>query len=238
VKPKYLYLNYVLVSAILFILAVIFEYSGLDLWLEGHFYDTHNGWIFREHWLTDTVLHRGARTGVVIVGVVLLISYISSFFKENLRPYRASLLAAIVGGFGGVLIVAILKNITHIYSPWDLRQFGGTQPYLRLFDHAVLGSRVGHAFPAGHASGGFALLFVYFWAQRYWKNIAGIVGLLTLAIGLVFGLAQQMRGAHFMSHDMVALAICWTSLCVSFAWLNPEPDAQQEEIPSPALKKL
>jgi membrane-associated PAP2 superfamily phosphatase len=30
-----------------------------------------------------------------------------------------------------------------------------------------------------------------------------------LAAGLIFGLAQQLRGAHFLSHDLWALAISW-----------------------------
>ena len=31
-----------------------------------------------------------------------------------------------------------------------------------------------------------------------------------VALGLLFGVDQQLRGAHFMSHDVVAATICWT----------------------------
>jgi membrane-associated PAP2 superfamily phosphatase len=30
-----------------------------------------------------------------------------------------------------------------------------------------------------------------------------------LGLGGVFGLAQQLRGAHFLSHDVWTLMICW-----------------------------
>jgi membrane-associated PAP2 superfamily phosphatase len=30
-----------------------------------------------------------------------------------------------------------------------------------------------------------------------------------LSVGLIFGISQQLRGAHFISHDLWTLAICW-----------------------------
>jgi membrane-associated PAP2 superfamily phosphatase len=38
---------------------------------------------------------------------------------------------------------------------------------------------------------------------RRWGLFAGI------ALGLIFGLGQQLRGAHFFSHDVWTAAICW-----------------------------
>jgi membrane-associated PAP2 superfamily phosphatase len=37
--------------------------------------------------------------------------------------------------------------------------------------------------------------------------------------GLAFGLAQQWRGAHFMSHTLWSAAVCWgVALAVKSAW--------------------
>jgi len=30
-----------------------------------------------------------------------------------------------------------------------------------------------------------------------------------MALGLIYGIAQQLRGAHFLSHDLSTLAVCW-----------------------------
>ncbi len=30
-----------------------------------------------------------------------------------------------------------------------------------------------------------------------------------LVAGLIFGISQQLRGAHFLSHDLWSLTICW-----------------------------
>ncbi|MCL7421426.1 MAG: hypothetical protein M8364_11040 [Methylobacter sp.] len=37
-----------------------------------------------------------------------------------------------------------------------------------------------------------------------------------LGLGMVYGIAQQMRGAHFLTHDLFALAVCWFSSFVLF----------------------
>ncbi|QJW84804.1 hypothetical protein HK414_17725 [Ramlibacter terrae] len=67
----------------------------------------------------------------------------------------------------------------------------------------------GRCFPAGHASSGFALFGGYFaWrgvdARTAHRWLAGAG-----AGGLVLGLAQQWRGAHFMSHTLWTAVVCW-----------------------------
>jgi membrane-associated PAP2 superfamily phosphatase len=71
----------------------------------------------------------------------------------------------------------------------------------------------GGCFPAGHASTGFAFLGGYFAyrGSEPGRARAWLVGGLTA--GLVLGLTQQMRGAHFMSHTLWSGWVCW---CV--AW--------------------
>jgi len=95
--------------------------------------------------------------------------------------------------------------------PWDIARYGGQHPYLSLFEyHSEIG-RYGKCFPAGHASGGYAFLSLYFffWVVRpEWKKVGLWVGIIT---GLTFGIVQQVRGAHFISHDLWTIAVCWLS---------------------------
>jgi len=37
-----------------------------------------------------------------------------------------------------------------------------------------------------------------------------------LLLGVVFGMAQELRGAHFLSHDLWSLAVAWT--CASLLY--------------------
>src|SRR3546814_753944 len=51
------------------------------------------------------------------------------------------------------------------------------------------------------------LLFFFFGRTRpqwRWKGLAA-----GLCAGLVFGVSQQLRGAHFASHDAWTLMVCW-----------------------------
>ena len=206
------------VPCVAILLAVCLEYTGLDVWLSRHFYDSERGvWPYKTHWLTEDLLHDGGRTLVITLAIALLCLLVGSFFRPGLKPYRLDLAFVLVAGLSGPAIIGGLKALTHIYSPWDLLIFGGNQPYIRIFDHVPVHAPVGHAFPAGHASGGFAWFSVFFALRR--RSIPWYPAslLLPLLLGFVFGLAQQARGAHFLSHDLVTLATCW--MC-SVVWMR------------------
>jgi membrane-associated PAP2 superfamily phosphatase len=68
----------------------------------------------------------------------------------------------------------------------------------------------GHCFPAGHASSGFAFVGGFFAFRKTDPGIARKWLLAALLAGLVLGIAQQLRGAHFMSHTLWTGFICWT----------------------------
>lgn len=193
------------------------ESSSLDLTISEHFYNaTLHQWLYKDAWLTQTVLHKGGQAFSKLMGAVVLLFLLFSLpAKSPLHQYRKPLLFLFVAAISGPIIIAILKSNTHVYCPWDLTFFGGDKPYIRLFDVVPIGLKVGHCFPAGHAGGGFTFLSLYFFLMAVkpkYKNIGLLIGLL---LGLVYGIDQQLRGAHFLSHDVFALAVCWF---VSLFW--------------------
>lgn len=68
----------------------------------------------------------------------------------------------------------------------------------------------GGCFSAGHASAGFAFIGGFFAFRQVLPPTAGrwLVG--AMAAGLTFGLAQQVRGAHYMGHTLWNAWLCWT----------------------------
>jgi len=151
-----------------------------------------------------------------------LLSFIVINLKKELTQYRKIFLYFFLASAASPVLVGIGKHMIHICSPWDLQLFDGAHPYIGLFDHVPADAPVGNAFPAGHACGGYCFLSLYFVFLKYSSSYR-IYGLIfSLGLGLAFGVAQQMRGAHFPSHDMATLFICWyTSLAVYFL-LYPE----------------
>ena len=88
--------------------------------------------------------------------------------------------------------------------------FGGMAPYVSHWDLGQRDGGGGHCFPAGHASTGFAFMAAYF-GLRQSDSPRALVWLgLALVVGFVLGFAQQVRGAHFMSHTFWTAWLCWT----------------------------
>lgn len=196
-------------------MALLSQYSGLDIWLAQQFYDQqHHLWPFQEHWLTQTVLHRGGRDviGVFIIATFLL--FLLSFIIKPWRRLRRGSGYILAASLTSLVIISQLKSHTHIYSPWNLKLFGGALPHIRLFDHVIKNLPVGYAFPAGHAGGGYILLSLYFLLRNSAHRYRYTFLVIAVVVGMAFGVAQQIRGAHMLSHDLTTITICWMSCIV------------------------
>lgn len=216
--PRYrIILLYFSVPIMAAIIAVISEYSAFDLWLGSHFYDPATGsWPYKSLFITSSVLHTGGRNVVVLCAIFNILAIIASFFNNALAPYRKHLVFMIVAAAVGPSIISYLKGATHIYIPWELIHFGGDKPYIRIFDPVPPGAEVGLGFPGGHSSAGFAYISTYFALaamgirHRYFKyRYYGII--IPVLLGMLFSITQQIRGAHFLSHDLFSFAICWSA---------------------------
>jgi membrane-associated PAP2 superfamily phosphatase len=94
--------------------------------------------------------------------------------------------------------------------PWDLLRYGGDRAYFGWYSSRPASMPDASCFPAGHAGAGYAWVALYFFflARRpgwRWRGLA-----IGLGAGAIFGAAQQLRGAHFLSHDLWTLMICWS----------------------------
>lgn len=101
------------------------------------------------------------------------------------------------------------KELTHVDCPWDLLRYGGENPYLKLFDPHPGNYKYGKCFPAAHAGVGHTFVALYFFLaiiRPEWKWYGLAVG---VTLGFIFGITQQIRGAHFLSHDVWTAAVCW-----------------------------
>lgn len=181
--------------------------------MEGH------QWALRDHTLTAQVLHKDANRAVVGVGVLLLLSGLTSLVNPRLRPLRKPLWYLLIAAAVSTLIVGIGKHISPVDCPWDLLRYGGAHSYVPYFAPRSGTFTGGHCFPAGHASGGYAFLALYFFLREIKPKLAKWGLAIGLALGILFGATQQLRGAHFLSHDLWTLAICWfTSLLLYLAF--------------------
>lgn len=188
---------------------------ALDLRLARVFGDA-QGFALRDNWWLSEVLHEGARRAgwVLVLGLVLMIRWPLGILRR-LRPReRAGL---VLGLLAAMLVVSLLKGASRTSCPWDLSLFGGTAQHLSHWRWGVPDGGGGHCFPAGHASTGFAFAAGWFWLRTPAPRAARTWLVASLVIGLVLGLAQQVRGAHFMSHTLWTAWLCLASS--GLAWL-------------------
>jgi membrane-associated PAP2 superfamily phosphatase len=200
--------------------ALLFAMTHIDVTIASTaFFDaTGNQWRGAGNWWIDDVVHTGGRWAVRLVVVLAFALWVATFLERSLRGLRRPagyLAVAIVATVGSV---GLLKTLTNVDCPWDLQAFGGSFPYVNLFATRPVDLRHAQCFPAAHASSGYSLMALYFVAyERSRKRaIAGLaVGVL---LGLVFGIAQQARGAHFASHDLWSAVLAWIMSLTVYAF--------------------
>lgn len=141
--------------------------------------------------------------------VAALALFAVTFAKPGLIALRRPagyFAAAVILSIG---IVGLCKSVSPVHCPWALEEFGSAQPSTLLFGPRPASAPAGHCFPAAHSSSGYALLAFYFVFRERNARRARIGLLAGLVAGLAFGIAQQSRGAHFMSHDVWSAFIAW-----------------------------
>jgi membrane-associated PAP2 superfamily phosphatase len=204
------------ITVALLVAALAWDASGLDLAF-AHLAGGARGFAWRDSWLLSTVLHEGGRCAALILAIALCVA-VRCPFGTLARIGGRERLQLAVSTLLGALVVSLLKRASHTSCPWDLADFGGFAHYASHWSFASDGGQ-GSCFPAGHATCGFAFIGGYFafreshpqWARRW------LLG--SLVAGIVLGLAQQWRGAHFMSHTLWSAVACWgTAALVHAAW--------------------
>src|SRR5262245_16755631 len=197
--------------AIFLPLAIVFATTMIDPTLErALFFDAAAG-RFRGNgaWWATTFLHDGGRWVIRAVVAAVLVLVCATYFRPALRVWRRpgayfALAAILIVGS-----VGLLKTITNVDCPWDLDLFGGHFPYVHLFAHRPDALRAARCFPAAHASSGYALMAFYFVFRETDRRLARYGLASGIALGVTFGIAQEARGAHFLSHDVWSAALAW-----------------------------
>ena len=203
---------HVLLCMILLSVIVLLEsFTDMDMRFQNLWYD-------REHcqWLITRGMHEewrwlfygGMKKFVSAVGIAAFLCSVVGGIRKRPRLARGGVLLML-----SVIILPMLigwlKSKTNIYCPRELVDFGGVaawQHVLGFADPANAGLVCGRCFPAGHASGGFAGMIVFFCVSRKRRWAALFVA---LAVAWTMGLYQMLRGEHFLSHTMATMAIAW-----------------------------
>jgi len=176
-------------------------------------------WVGRESVWASEVLHRWGRNVMRLAGLLAIVGWLASFRSNRLARHRRSLGYLALCLALVPLTVGALKQTTNVDCPWDLQGFGGDRPPIAWYQDRPDDLPRAACFPGAHSSSAFALFALYFiglashpvWAR--WS----LVGV--MAWGGLFSLAQQSRGAHFLSHDLVSALVAWLICLGLYRWM-------------------
>lgn len=216
-----------------FLALLCWDYSGLDL-VMARWFGGPGGFALHDHWLWSAVLHDDIRPLTWLLELFLLIniwrpmgSITQLGMERRLQLALTTLLA--------LLLVSGIKLHSRSSCPWDLREFGGSALYVSHWAWGVFDGGGGSCFPAGHASAGFAFIGGFFAFRHQLPDVARRWLWAAMTAGLVLGLAQQVRGAHFMSHTLWTAWFCWLTAALVDALvsrsMSQRPSPAQAQVP-------
>lgn len=204
------------------------------------FFDPSTGrWIGADSWWVNEVVHTGGRWFMIFIGAAALLLWMVAHCNRRLGRLRRPTAYFLVAAILSVGIIGLLKQLTNVDCPWDLQEFGGRYPFVELFGDRPDDLRPGHCFPAAHASAGYTLLCLYFVSREHHRWLAYLGLGAGIATGLLYGIAQQSRGAHFASHDLWSAFLVWMISLTTYTFafkmhVWDSHSSADRELPAPA----
>lgn len=174
------------------------QYLALDTAVQQYFYETTTSkWLIdQNNMVLRWAFYFGPKYAVAAFGFVLIGVVIADWLRGKTTIDRSALLFVIACLILVPAFIGWLKYLTGIPCPYQLHLYGGTFEHKGLFDFWWPdGSHRPRCFPAGHPSGGFALLALVA-VSSHRKTMLAIA----MTFGMWMSFYQMARGAHFLSH--------------------------------------
>ncbi|MCK7597009.1 phosphatase PAP2 family protein [Microbulbifer sp. CAU 1566] len=202
----------------------LFELTDIDMWFQSKLYQ-----FGPDHWMLDKhnetlrlIFYDGPKNLLAVLVGLSLLAIIVLYRTIRFQPYRRGLLIVLISMAITASLVGLFKTWTDVPCPKDLSAFGGRYPHITFLHRIPISADLGRVrcFPAGHASGGFALLSLFFlFRQRRNRWLGFGAGML---LGWTLGGYKMLIGDHFLSHTLVTMCIAWlvslgVAACV-FRW--------------------
>jgi len=196
------------------LIMLVARYTMLDHTLSALFHDPEAaGFPFRHSVFWNAVMHSGLKYLSLAIWLTLLLVWLLPARWAPNRRLRSVIGFTLLVAPLAALTVSLLRSFSAHSCPWELAVYGGAADYFRFFDSLPANAGPGHCAPSGHASAGFVWIAGYVAARRTSPAAARLALALTLCLGVLTGLTQIVRGAHFVSH---VLLTAW--VCCAVAW--------------------
>lgn len=202
----------IVTSIILIFVIALFQFTELDIIVQTHFFDfeTKKWFVDENEAILKFFFYNGAKNSLLIFAILILFALIFFRKKNIIKEYQKGLIIVLLAAAIVPSVVGTLKAVTNTPCPNNINYFGGEYPDIKVFDSYpkdfVQKSKI-KCWPAGHASGGFALLSLFFLFKTEKNRKKSIV--FALIVGWSMGLYKMFVGDHFLSHTIITMVLSW-----------------------------
>lgn len=188
----------------------LFTWTNLDLQVQSLLFQ-HGHWLWSK---TEPVarlfFYQGPKLALQSLFVILILLLCCRPWSQKIKRHTRKIALLALSLALVPLSVNGLKASTHMACPYQLAPYGGDLPYVDLFTSNTSQSTSEatlRCFPAGHASGGFALLALMFVFDSHRGKQCGLA--LALTLGWLMALYKMAIGDHFLSHTLVSMELAY-----------------------------
>ena len=221
----------ILMTSVVMLLSILlFEFTNLDILVQDKFFDFNNQrWLWSDDEPIGKFLLYDGIKALYLFGTLTLLGVVAFF--GNLSMLQSVKKGLIIVSISLVVVPGVAnlgKAISNIPCPKNLEHYGGNYPHVTLFTGYPKGfeqERPVKCYPAGHASGGFALLSLYFLCQRRRSRIVIVTSVLILSFTV--GGYKMLIGDHFLSHTVATMLLAWWLTLFIARWVEPEFNPQR-----------
>ena len=208
----------IIITAFLLIAVIaLFQFTNLDILIQNFFYNFES-----KSWLIDKnepilkfFLYDGMKIFLIAIAVGILFSLI--FLRKNkiIQEYKKGLIIVLLAAFFIPLFIGSLKAISNTPCPCNIVYFNGTYPDIKVFDSYpkdFIQTSKAKCWPAGHSSGGFALMALFFLFKNPINQKLALGA--ALIVGWSMGTYKMLLGDHFLSHTIITMLMAWLIILI------------------------
>ena len=205
-------------SIVLVFIIILFGITNIDETVQDSFYNfSTNQWTLdRDLQPYKFVFYDGIKKFLIFIVLILIAASLLFWKTKLIQEYKKGIFVVVLSSIFIPLIVGGLKKCTNMPCPKHLVTYGGEYPKTKVWetypDSFQIEKKV-KCWPAGHASGGFALLSLFFLFKSRKNKLLSLI--FALAVGWSMGTYKMLIGDHFLSHTILTMIIAWLIiLCI------------------------
>lgn len=215
---KDIFMAFAFPIAVLLMSTFILSLMNADLLLAARFFSPTGGWLWQDARPWADLYHYG-NIPPLVLALCGLVLFILGFFVRRIANYRRiGLFLIIYLALGpGLVVNAVFKDHWGRPRPVEVRNFGGTQHYLPVWQRGTAGQ--GKSFPSGHAAVGYFMFAPFFFLRKPAPGWAWFFMLLGLFYGTFMGVGRMVQGGHFATDVLWAWGLVYTvGLALSYVF--------------------